>query len=235
VEELDVDRRLRPPFVPRRKMGWMVRSIGILGGLGILWSQFVWTPQIEQHNLAEWQRLTAVDGVRLVVDAVPATAIDTATDQVAKNYDVIAFYYRVNGEVYGAESKVGSLPYAAPRFPHVDWSRLSADLAASGQRRLAIEVVYAASSPRIFVVPKFAVRPSYYGPGRIFFYILRAAVLAGCWCVWCIGLKILLENLAPDEREIRSSIARKLDTTQVAGAAEQPRAGPSPGSTIAHK
>lgn len=185
----------------------MVRSLAVLGGLGILWSQFVWTPQIEQRNLAEWQRLTAVEGVHVVTDAVAATAIDTATDQVSKDYDVVAFYYRVNGEVYGAESKVGGLPYATPRFPHVDWSRLSADVAASGQRRLPIEVVYAASSPRIFVVPKYAVRPSYYGPGRIFFYILRVAVLAGCWGAWCVGLKILLQNLAPDEREIRSSPA----------------------------
>ena len=129
----------------------------------------------------------------MVVDAVPATAIDTATDQNGE-YEVTAFYYRVNGQVYGAKSKVGWLPYATPRFPHVDWSRLKADLDASGQKRLPIDIVYAASSPRIFVVPKYAARPSYYGPGRIFFYALRSAVLLICWAVWCVGLVSLLAD-----------------------------------------
>ena len=100
---------------------------------------------------------------------------------------------------------LGSLPYATPRFPHVDWSRLKADLDASGQKRLPIDIVYAASSPRIFVVPKYAAQPSYYGPGRIFFYALRSAVLLICWIVWCIGLMFLLENLAPGEWEAGSS------------------------------
>ena len=99
----------------------------------------------------------------MVVDAVPATAIDTATDQVDNEFEVTAFYYRVDGQVYGAESNVGWLPYATPRFPHVDWSRLKADLDASGQKRLPIDIVYAASSPRIFFVPKYAAQPSYYG------------------------------------------------------------------------
>jgi len=143
------------------------------------------------------------------VDAVPAIAIDTATDQVDREYDVVAFYYRVNGQVYGAESKVGSLAYATPRFPHVDWPRLKSDIDASGQKVQPIEVVYARSAPRIFVVPKYATRPSYYGAGRIFFYALRTAMLLGYWFVWCVGLKMLLENLAPGERAIRPSpIAR---------------------------
>ena len=68
---------------------------------------------------------------------------------------------------------------------------------------------FARSAPRIFVVPKYATRPSYYGAGRIFFYALRTAMLLGYWFVWCVGLKMLLENLAPGERAIRPSpIAR---------------------------
>jgi hypothetical protein len=195
----DVEQRLRPPSVARGAVTWLWKPIAILGCAGILWSQFYWTPRVEQANLAEWQRLTETEGVRVVVDAVAATAIDTATDQVDSEYDVVALYYRANGQVYGAESTVGSLPYATPRFPHVDWSRLEADLNASGQKRLPVEVVYAAQSPRVFVVPKYGVRPSYYGPGRIVFYLLRCAVLLGCWSVWCIGLKLLLDNLAPGE------------------------------------
>ena len=199
---LSVDRRLRPPDVNRRQVTWLLKPIAVLGCAGIIWSQFYWTPRVEQANLAEWQRLTETDGVRLVVDAVPATAIDSATDQVDREYDVLAFYYRAAGQVYGAESTVGRLPYATPRFPHVDWSRLKTEVDASGQKRLPIEVVYAAHAPRIFVVPKYAAQPSYYGPGRIFFYVLRCAVLLGCWSVWCIGLKLLLDNLAPGERAI---------------------------------
>jgi hypothetical protein len=199
-----VEERLHSPNLPRRPVTWLLIPIAILGCAGIIWSQFYWTPHIEQANLAEWQRLAQTEGVRVVVDAVPATAIDTATDQNGE-YEVTAFYYRVNGQVYGAESKVGWLPYATPRFPHVDWSRLKADLDASGQKRLPIDIVYAASSPRIFVVPKYAARPSYYGPGRIFFYALRSAVLLICWAVWCVGLVSLLADLAPGEQAVASN------------------------------
>ena len=206
---LNVEERLRAPQVPRRAVTWLLMPIGLLGCVGIIWSQFYWTPRGEQASLAEWQRLTDAEGTRVIVDAVPATAIDTATNQGDREYDIVAFYYRANGQVYGAESKVGSLPYATPRFPHVDWARLKADLDASGQKRLPIEVVYATGAPRIFVVPKYAIRPSYYGAGRIFFYTLRTAMLLGYWFVWWIGLRMLLENLAPGERAIRSpSIAR---------------------------
>jgi hypothetical protein len=184
---------------------WLLRPIAILGCAGIVWSQFYWTPRVEETNLAAWQRLAETEGVRITVDAVPATAIDTATDQADREYDVVAFSYRVDGQVYGAESKVGSLPYATPRFPHVDWPQLKSDLDASGQKAHPIEVVYARSAPRIFVVPKYATRPSYYGAGRIFFYTLRTAMLLGYWFVWCVGLKMLLENLAPGERAIRPS------------------------------
>jgi hypothetical protein len=202
---LNNERRLRSPNIARRPVTWLLKPIAILGCVGIIWSQFYWTPRVEQANLAEWQRLIETEGIRTIVDAVPATAIDTATDQIDREYDVIAFYYRANEQVYGAESKVNSLPYATSRFPHVDWSRLNADLAASGQKRLPIEVAYAASTPRIFVVPKYVVEPSYYGPGRMFFYALRSAVLLGCWSAWYIGLKMLLENLAPGERAIALS------------------------------
>ena len=206
---LNVEQRLRTPQVARRAVTWLLGPIAILGCAGIVWSQFYWTPRVEQTNLAEWQRLTDTEGVRITVDAVPAIAIDTATDQVDREYDVVAFYYRVNGQVYGAESKVGSLAYATPRFPHVDWPRLKSDIDASGQKMQPIEVVYARSAPRIFVVPKYATHPSYYGAGRIFFYALRTAMLLGYWFVWCVGLKMLLENLAPGERAIRPSpIAR---------------------------
>jgi hypothetical protein len=63
----------------------------------------------------------STESVRVVVDAVPATAIDTDTDQVNREDVVTAFYYRVDGQVYGAESIAGSLLYATPRLPHADW------------------------------------------------------------------------------------------------------------------
>jgi hypothetical protein len=202
---LAVEERLRTPHVPRRAVTWLLRPIGLLGCAGIVWSQFYWTPRVEQANLAEWQRRTRTEGRQVVVDAVRALAIDPGTDESGPGeYEVVALYYRANGEIYGAESKVGSLPYATPRFPHVDWARLKADLDASGHERLPVEVVYATSAPRIFIVPKYAVRPSYYGAGRIFFYLLRTAVLLGCWFVWFVGLGALLENLAPGERAIGS-------------------------------
>jgi hypothetical protein len=203
--KLAVDRRLRPATIARTPVTWLLKPIVLLGCAGIIWSQFYWTPHVEQANLAEWQRLTDTGGIRLTVDAVPASAIDTATKQMNREYEIVAFNYRVNGHVYGAESPVSWLPYATPRFAHVDWSRLKADLEASGEKRLPIDVVYAAEAPGVFVVPKYATRPSYYGPGRIFFYTLRCAVLLGCWSVWCIGLKMLLENLAPVESGLMSS------------------------------
>jgi hypothetical protein len=90
-----VKERLRSPNLPRRPVTWLLIPIALLGCAGIIWSQFYWTPRIEQANLAEWQRLAQTEGVRVVVDAVPATAIDTATDQVNGEYEVTAFYYRV--------------------------------------------------------------------------------------------------------------------------------------------
>ena len=99
---LSVEERLRSPNLPRRPVTWLLMPIAILGCVGIIWSQFYWTPRVEQANLAKWQRLARTEGVRVVVDAVPATAIDTATGQVDNEYEVTAFYYRVNGQVYGA-------------------------------------------------------------------------------------------------------------------------------------
>ena len=93
-------------------MTWLLVPIAILGCVGIIWGKFYWTPRVEQANLAEWQRLARTEGVRVVVDAVPATAVDTATGQVDNEYEVTAFYYRVNAQVYGARSNLGWLPYA---------------------------------------------------------------------------------------------------------------------------
>jgi len=175
----------------------MVLPVGVLGCLGIVWSQFVWTPLTERTNLAEWQRLTSTAGTSVVVNVVEARAIDTATDQGNRDYEVVAFSYRVGQRVYGAESDVASLFYASSRFPHVDWRRLSADVKASSARRVPVEVVYANANPRVFVVPAYGARPSSYGVGRIALYLLRTCMLGGCWLVWCVALNAVLANLAP--------------------------------------
>jgi hypothetical protein len=199
ASELHVEWRLRPPGVARQSVAWLVLPIAILGAGGIVWSQFIWTPRTEQVNLTEWQRLASTEGKRVAVDAVRANAIDTASGEFDSRYDVLAFYYTVQGQVYGAESSVSWLPYATPRFPHIDWSRLQSDLEASSRDRLSIEVVYASSQPRVFVVPKYSSQPSYYGPGRIFFYLLRTLILLAFWFAWCIAISSLLHNLAPHE------------------------------------
>lgn len=164
-----------------------------------VWSQFVWTPRAEQDNLAEWQRRAVTEASRAMAHAVRAEAVDTASSELESRYGVVAFHYTVGGRVYGAESGIGWLPYATSRFPHVDWTRMETELRGSGRDRLPIEVVYAATAPRIFVVPGYASRPSYYGPGRIFFYVLRTLVLSVCWCGWCLALWAVLAGLAPIE------------------------------------
>lgn len=201
---VSIEQRLRSTQTPRRAVAWLLPPIAVIGCAGIIWSQFYWTPHIEQKHLAYWQELTEREGVRVVVDAVPGSAIAQSREG-PDEYQMVAFYYRVDGRVYGAESKVDWLPYATSRFPHVDWSRLRTDVDASEQRRLAVEVVYARREPRIFVVPKYTMSPSYYGAGRIAFYVLRTIVLLGCWGVWCVGLWMLLDGLAPADRTIKSS------------------------------
>jgi hypothetical protein len=197
-DELSVRSRLRPVDVSSRPLGWLATPIGVLGCVGIVWGQFGWTPRMEQANLAEWHRRAAAGGASMVVDAVAAKAIDTASDPAqAGEYRVVAFAYRVGDRLYGAESNLGSLFYATSRFPHVDWQKLKTAIETSPQHAVPVKVVYAAADPRIFIVPSYEARPSYYGAGRIAMYTMRALMLGGCWLVWCAFMLVLLDHLVP--------------------------------------
>jgi hypothetical protein len=110
-------------------------------------------------------------------------------------FQVIGFYYEVNKKKYDAESRPW-LPYATPRFPHVDWSRLEDKLKLTGPQGLNVIVEYAASEPRIFRVRDYVIAPSYYSIGRLFFYALRSSVLSIFWLIWCVALFKLVDGLS---------------------------------------
>ena len=177
----------------------MAVFVGILGFVGIVIGQFVWTPRTEQANLAEWNRRISEQGATTLGHVVKAEAVDNQEEFGDSRYNIVVLKYEIGGQIYGAESTIWWLPYMTPRFPHVDWAKLERDLRESGQDSLPIKVEYAPAQPRIFVIPGYTCRPPYYGAGRLFFYALRTAVLSVFWLIWCSALYALLAGLSPPE------------------------------------
>ena len=173
-------------------MSYITIPLTITGFIGIVWSQFYWTPHEELLNLEEWQRRATMYKIATLESA---GIVDNATEDRTR-FEGIALHYSVNGETYGAESSPAVLFYAPPRFPHVDWVALEQHLDKADIGKIGIGIQYAPEEPRIFMVPGYDMMPSYYSFGRVIFYLMRCFLLSISWVIWCGAAYVLLAGLS---------------------------------------
>jgi hypothetical protein len=200
LESMTIWQRVVP--APEKPKPWITKlniPICVLGFLFLFWFQFVWIPEQEKKNLAEWNFLCDQNGGAVDGRLQQGEFIDTATESMMR-FDVVALSYKVGGKLYGAESGIFWLPYVTQRFPHIDFKKLKKELKQSNLDHMTVNIEYAKNHPRIFRVPNYTKTPSYYSLGRIFFYFIRTAILSVFWILWSIFLWSLLRGLSAQEQ-----------------------------------